>query len=311
MNNTSTIAALLLLLRVPVGLAAELDFVSPCADRAAIERVYHEHRTGTKPLFEEAMPPALLERLVREDAKKEAVLARTYGETITDAMVTAEVERINTTTRAPEILAEIKAALGNDASRFARAFARPHVVERALRAHFENDDALHAPQRSLAGAARDGLLGSKDAAISARLALLKGFKDGHLQEEVIWKLIPRPAEDAPAQAAAPTGPTQAKASSGSYTVEATAQLAQVLSPPAADQDGMDKSFYFDDLPAELRNVLQAQLRQPGDVSAVIEMPVSFQLFLARNRTAEQLAAAVLTIPKRSYEEWLASQPDSP
>ena len=62
------------------------------------------------------------------------------------------------------------------------------------------------------------------------------------------------------------------------------------------------------MPGELQAVLKAQLRQPGDVSAVIEMPAVFLLFLAREKSAETLAAASLSLPKRSYEEWLAAQP---
>jgi hypothetical protein len=50
------------------------DFTALCVDRAALERVYHAHRLGTKPDFDQAMPRALLERLVRLDLKKEAVL---------------------------------------------------------------------------------------------------------------------------------------------------------------------------------------------------------------------------------------------
>src|SRR5439155_2992075 len=66
---------------------------------------------------------------------------------ITPALLDAEVQRINTTTRAPEMLAEIKTALGNDPARFANVFAKPTLVERLLREKFDNDDALHAPQR--------------------------------------------------------------------------------------------------------------------------------------------------------------------
>ena len=60
---------------------------------------------------------------------------------------------------------------------------------------------------------------------------------------------------------------------------------------------------------ELQNVLNAQLRQPGDVSAVIETPRAFLLYLARARSADTLNVGVMTIPKRSYEDWLAQQPD--
>ena len=309
MNKTATIAALLLLLSFPCGLAAGIDFAPLCADRAAIERVYHEHRTGTKPPFEEAMPPALLERLVREDAKKEAVLARAYGVKITGEMVAAEVERINTTTRAPEMLAEIKAALGHDAARFARAMARPFVVERALRARFENDDALHAPQRRAAESVRGQMLATKEGGFDARLAALKQCKDGEVQEQVKWEVTPRPADDAAPSPPATLGATQGKASSGTYRIEATAQVAQVLSSPEKTRDEKERKFYFEDLPGDLQNVLRVQLLKSGDVSAVIESPRAFQVYLARERTAAALSVAVLTIPKRSYEDWLAQQPE--
>ena len=64
-------------------------------DRAAVERGYHQHRTGAKAAFEEALPRAAIERLVQLDAKKEAVLKRAYGVEVSEAEVKAEVERIN------------------------------------------------------------------------------------------------------------------------------------------------------------------------------------------------------------------------
>lgn len=284
------LAALLLLLSVPVASALSVDLAPLCVDRAAIERVYHEHRTGTKPPFAEAMPPALLEKLVRADAQKEAVLARTYGVPITAAMVAAEVNRINTTTRAPEILAEIKAALGNDDERFARSMARPFIVERLLHDKFQNDDTLHAPQRREAEQARERLL--------AKLTM----PDTH---EVTWQLTPRPTEETPA---APSGPVSGSGKSANYSVEATVQIAQVLSAPAASGHA-EKKLYFEDLEPQLQNVLRAQLRQPGDVSAVIELPSGFLVFQAKEKTDATLAATSITIPKRSYEAWLAQQPE--
>ena len=296
---------LLLLLCGSAALAA--DFTALCADRAAIERVYHAHRTGTKLPFEQAMPVALIENLVRDDAKKEAVLERAYGVKTTDAMVTAEVRRIQTTTRAPETLAEIKTALGNDPARFARTMARPIVVERALRARFENDDALHAPQRRSAEAMRAGMLATDGSAFAQRLSALQKCRDGEVQEQA-WTLTPRPAADIPPAPAPAAGPTSATARGGIYTNEATAQIAQVLSSPEHGADAKH-TFYFEDLDAQLQNVLRVQLRQPGDVSAVIETPGAFQIYLAKARTAKSLSAAVLTLRKRSYEDWLAEQPD--
>jgi hypothetical protein len=267
------------------------DFAARCADRASIERIYHTHRLGTKQ-FEQAMPRALLGQIVRQDQHKEAVLKKVYGMEITPAMVAAEVERINTTTRAPEVLAEIKTALGDDAARFATAMARPILVERELRRRFDNDGKLHAAQRREADLARESLLAKKP---------VKEMRD------VTWHLTPRPAEDKPAPPAAATTPTKANAKSSAYTNEATAQLSQALNPPDKSTPGKEK-LYFEELEPELQKVLGVQLQKPGDVSAVVEMPGGFLVFLAKEKNAETLSAASVTISKRSYEEWLVREP---
>jgi hypothetical protein len=267
------------------------DFAARCADRAAIERVYHTHRMGTKPHFEEAMPRALLEQIVRQDQHKEAVLRKAYGLEITPAMVAAEVERINTTTRAPEVLAEIKHALGDDAARFAAAMARPFLVERELRRRFDHDGNLHAAQRREAELARASLLANNP---------VKDLRD------VTWQLTPRPAEDKPAPLSTPTTPTQTTAKSSAYTNEATAQVSQALNPPDKSTPGREK-LYFEDLDPELQKVLHVQLQRPGDVSAVIEMPGGFLVFVTKEKNAETLSAASFSISKRSYEEWLSRE----
>ena len=278
------------------------DFSGLCADRAAIERVYHAHRLGTKQSFEEAMPRALLEQVVRQDEQKEAALRKVYGVEITPAMIAAEVERINTTTRAPEVLGEIKHALGDDAVRFASAMARPILVERELRRRFDNDDKLHAAQRREAEQARETLL-AKSTVANLR--------------EVTWQLTPNVARLSKVESSVPgatdstlesraTSPTEAKASSKAYTNEATARLSQSLTAPDQAAPGKEK-LYFEDLDPDLQKVVRVQLQKPGDVSAVIEMPGGFLVFLAKEKNAATLTATSLTIPKRSYDEWLAQQ----
>lgn len=282
---------LLLLLALGYPAWAE-DFAALCADRAAIERVYHEHRTGSKLPFEQALPRATLERLVREDLKKEAVLARAYGVTITDAMVAAEVQRINTTTRAPEMLAEIKASLGNDTARFANAFAKPIVVERLLREKFDHDDALHISPRRQVEQTRTELLAAKtNGASCEKLLALLQRSHSNAVTETTWQLGARPAE------------THAPDTDLPEVQKRFGKSAQILSSPPANA-GKEQKFYFNELPGELQRVLTVQLRQPGDVSAVIEMPGGFLLYLTREKTATTLSVATLSISKRSYEDWL-------
>lgn len=265
-------------------------------DRLAIERVYYNHRLGQKPPFEEVSPPALIVRQVRDEQRKEAALKRAYGVEITPAMLGTEVQRINTTTRAPEMLAEIKTALGNDAVRFAKSFAKPFLVERLLRERFENDDKLHASQRQACEAVRNRLLSaqSNGATVDKLLAQLRQ-DDPNAVTETVWQLGACPeAADTPS-----ADEMEIKKRFGP-----DAQL--LLSPQGT---GHDRKLYFDDLPPALQNVLRAQLRAPGSVSAVIETPTGFLLYLLTELNDETMTAALRAFPKLSYEEWFAKQPE--
>ncbi|MEO8350687.1 MAG: hypothetical protein ABI680_03090 [Chthoniobacteraceae bacterium] len=307
-TRLAQLAALWVYLPV-AGAATAEDLAVHMADRTAVERVYASHRIGATQPFEQILPPARIEAMVRDEAKQEAALRRYYNFTITPAQLAAEVKRIDSTTRAPETLAEIKKALGDDPVRFAQTVVLPIIVERELRSRFDNDDKMHTPQRRFAEHARDAALASRKNGVELQTAALKETKSGTVND-VVWQMAPRPAE---AERAAsfdgplglPNSPTSAKAGSSSYSIDATAQVARPLAP--SGNTGPAKP-YFEDLPPELQRVLGAQLRTPGDVSAVIEISGGFLVFLAKEKTAETLSAASFSVRKRGYEEWLASQP---
>ena len=273
------------------------------ADRVAIECVYYEHRLGQKQPFEQLLRPGDVEALVRADLKKLAVLKNAYGVEPTPQRVEAEVRRIEIETRAPEMLAEIKSALGNDPARFARSVARPIVVEQELRRRFENDARLHAVQRQQAEAARRKILTTRQQKDSwpAILQTLKEIKAG-TTGEVSWDLGGRPPTEPTAGSQSPVAPpTPTQARGGKYSLDATAQW---LSAAEAAAEAKGRPC-LDDLRPELRSLLRAQLQKPGDVTAVIETPTDFLLFVAKEKTTDTLSAAALSIPKRSFEQWLA------
>jgi hypothetical protein len=251
--------------------------------------------------------------MVKLDLKKEATLKRVYKIEIKQAEVDAEVQRINSTTRAPEVMAEIKKALGYDAQRFANAVAWPIVTERELRRQFENDKKLHATQREQAGQLRKKVLATKE--VTRRVELFKAEKKAN-PNEVTWELTARSDSEKTAAAFPPQSTPKAFASTAmnnqpstissvSYSIEATAQIAQPSTPP----EKPNEKFYFEDLDLELQKVLRAQLQRPGDISAVIETPSAFLLFVAIEKTKDALRVASVTIPKSSYDEWLARQSD--
>lgn len=250
-NRTTRWFALLVLLSSGLTALAN-DLTSLFADRAAIERVYYHHRLGEKHPFEQALPPATLENLVRQDLREEAALKRNYGVEVTPALLDSEVQRINSTTRAPEMLAEMKTALGNDPTRFANVFAKPILVERLLREKFDNDDNIHAPQRRQAEQTRQELLAAKakGANIEKLLTLLQRRDSNSVIEMAAHA---RPAE------------TNAPKMELLEVQKRFGPNAQLLSSPHAD--GPERKFYFADLQIELQNVLRVQLRKAGDVSA--------------------------------------------
>jgi len=283
-----TTVALIGSLCAAAAFAVDLDTL--CQWRAATERVSYERRLGIKQPFGEVFTAEKLEQLVAKDLHKEAVLKQTYGVQVTEEMLTAEVARIDRSTQAPEALAALKEALGNSDEAFALTVAKPIVVERLLRQQFTLDNKLHATER--------------DAVKAARQHLLSGESVDGLQEYA-WQMGERPEKATAPQAA--TTPTQAKTSSSIYSNDATAQVAQVLTL-SRQQDDSPQLHYFDDLPAELQQVLKLQLKKAGDVSSVIETPAGYQVYLAREISADSLTVATLTIPRRSYQEWLSQQP---
>ena len=126
---------------------------------------------------------------MRLDLNKEAALQKVYGVAITPAQLAAEVQRINTTTQSPEVLADLKAALGNDPEKFANAFAKPILVERELRQRFDNDDVLHAATRRKCEQARHQLLAARTNGDSPA-QLLARLQRAHSNNvsEATWRL---------------------------------------------------------------------------------------------------------------------------
>ena len=173
--------------------------------------------------------------------------------------------------------------------------ARPIVVERLLRHRFDNDDALHARERRLVEKVRLELLHARKEGASAEqlLATMRKSQPAIVQERT-WQFATPP-------------PLKQRADAGELAdiQKRFGPEARILSSPS-DTSGRQQC-YFEDLLPELRRVIAAQLRQPGDVSAVIESSEGFLLYLLKQRDSESLSAAVLSVPKRSYEQWLAGE----
>ena len=119
--------------------AADLTFEERVAAQRAIERVYYEARiwpevNGPKLSFEQTVPVSVLRDKVAEAVANSNAVSTLRGRPLSATELRAEVERMKRTTRAPEMLDKLFAALGNDPWLIAEMLARPLLAERFLEA---------------------------------------------------------------------------------------------------------------------------------------------------------------------------------
>jgi N-acetylneuraminic acid mutarotase len=126
-----------------------LTFAQRVAYQRAIEDVYWRHRIwpkerpDPKPSLDAVMAQAQLEKKVSDYLRKSQALEDYWQRPITAEQLQAEMERMATHTKKPEVLRELFAALGNDAFVIAECLARPALVERLLTNWYSYDQRIH------------------------------------------------------------------------------------------------------------------------------------------------------------------------
>jgi len=152
-SNISLSMALLILLLCRVSSAQSLPTFTlgdRIACRTAVERVYWQHRTMTQSnaavtmlAFEESVPAAVIQREAENAVLKSAALERFWGIAITGAQLQAELDRMAANSKAPEVLAELFAAVGGDPQKAAECIARPLLVDRLVQTYYSSDERFH------------------------------------------------------------------------------------------------------------------------------------------------------------------------
>jgi hypothetical protein len=118
--------------------AAGLSFAERVAYQRAIEDVYWQHRIwpkenpGPKPSLDELMSQQQIQQKVDEYLRDSQLLADQWQRPITPEQLQAEMERMASHTRQPEVLRELFAALGNDPFIVAECLARPILSARLV-----------------------------------------------------------------------------------------------------------------------------------------------------------------------------------
>src|SRR5882672_4900900 len=126
-----------------------LTFAARVAYQRAIEDVYWRHRiwpkenSKPKPSLDTVMTQAQLEKTVTGYLRNSQALEAYWQRPITPDQLQAEMERIASHTKQPEVLRELFAALGNDPYVIAECLARPVLAERLLTELYAHDQRFH------------------------------------------------------------------------------------------------------------------------------------------------------------------------
>ena len=115
-----------------------LSFAERVAYQTAIEDVYWRHRIwpdtnpGPKPPLDKVMSQADIEKKVTDYLRNSQALEDYWQRPITADQLQAEMERMASHTKQPEVLQELFEALGNDPFVIAECLARPILAERLV-----------------------------------------------------------------------------------------------------------------------------------------------------------------------------------
>ena len=117
----------------------QISFADRVAYQYAIEEVYWRHRiwpkenARSKPPLDQVMSPAQIQQKVEDYLRNSQLLAERWQSPITPAQLQAEMERMASRTKQPEVLQELFSVLGNDPAVIAECLARPVLSERLTR----------------------------------------------------------------------------------------------------------------------------------------------------------------------------------
>jgi N-acetylneuraminic acid mutarotase len=122
-----------------------LDLESRLICRQAVEQVYWSHRIwpaenpAPKPQLEQVLPPEVLRARVEDELRRSNALEQLWQRPITGAQLQAEIDRMTGSSRQPQVLAELFAALDNDPYLVAECLARPVLADRLIHNWYASD----------------------------------------------------------------------------------------------------------------------------------------------------------------------------
>jgi hypothetical protein len=234
----------------------------------AVERARYAFVLEANRPFDEVYPPSVFQARARQEMLEERVLSQRFGLSVTPAILAAEFDRIERETKARDQWEAIKRALGGDRGRIEDIYCRPLLVDRALHARFDFDQQIHAAAHEKARRAQAEFLARRKPAGARSLALSRIAEVNLSTDEML------------------------------STAKAWSQLPAKIEAPAATRDDQPIP-----LSEKVRNVLERELKSPGDVTTILEEPKGFVVYRLVAITPSEWRVDAVGVPKMDFDSW--------
>jgi N-acetylneuraminic acid mutarotase len=163
----------------PAKQSKTLTFAERVAYQRSIEEVYWRHRIwpkerpDPKPSLDKVMSQVQIQKKVEDYLRNSQLLADYWQRSITPEQLQAEMDRMASQTKQPEVLREIFAALGDDPFVIAECLARPALAERLVTDLYAHDQRFHGELKRRA-----------EAELAGHLPAVASAKAGHVLEQM-------------------------------------------------------------------------------------------------------------------------------
>ena len=234
----------------------------------AVERARYAFVLEARRPFDEVYPRSIFQRRARREVLEERVLSERFGMSITPRILAAEFDRIERETKARDQWDAIKQALGGDRGRVEDIYCRPLLIERALLARFEFDQQIHAAPHENARRARAEFRAGRKPD-GARSLVLSRIAQANLTTEEMLS-----------------------------TAKAESHLPRRIEAPAPPRD--DRPIPLD---AEVRSVLERELKSPGDVTTILEERSAFVVYRLVAITPSAWRVDAVDFAKVDFDSW--------
>jgi N-acetylneuraminic acid mutarotase len=299
-----------------------LTFEERVSYQRAIEEVYWRHRIwprdrgerpDPKPSLDAVMSQAQIEKKVADYLRNSQALEDYWHRPITAEQLQAEMDRMASHTRQPEVLQELFEALGNDPFVIAECLARPALAERLLTNWYAYDQRIHGDLKQRAETELQ-----THSAVDQMKQLSGKYSEIELTKTDSGKSVGQAPRLPSEQSASAESALQHQHSIRSINRnshewdQAVQKLATTLSEPRSRLNGTDPAI-AGNRPSDSRRlhrgehaVVAAHQTMPvGKLSSLQEDDGRYYALAVVSKANDHLKLATISWFKKPFESWLA------